>query len=132
VSKQVCLQNEISSVPPAQRICLTQKELIILTQDLEIITINFDTNEMRTVCSSQALRQNFDEKIKRYDQIIVASHYNNDSSLLTLTFTNPKLACVVDLSKKGQLYWNLPDMKVGMPLCMTSDVDKLIVAFDSN
>jgi hypothetical protein len=132
VSTKVCQQHEIGNLPPAQKIHFTQKELIIVTQDLEIIQIDLDTNEMKTVCSSEAFRSNFEDKIKRYDKVIVASHYNNDSSLLTLAHANPKLACIFDLSKNGSLFWNLPEMKVGMPLCMTSDMDKLFVTFDSN
>jgi hypothetical protein len=67
---------------------------------------------------------------RRYDKIALASHYNAHTNMITITF--PKFAAVYDISNKAQLYWNLPDMNVGMPLCITSCADDLVIAYDSN
>lgn len=50
---------------------------------------------------------------------------------MTLTFAHSKFNAIVDL-KTGKLFWNLPDLACGMPLCMTSDLDKLLLSYDSN
>lgn len=64
--------------------------------------------------------------------MITASHYNCDSGLLTLIFVNQKFSGVYDLANGASLFWNLPDMKIGQPLCMKSDMDKMLIAYDSN
>ena len=48
-------------------------------------------------------------------------------------FLNSKLTAVFDLTK-DQMYWQLPDLSsdLGVPLAVLSDMDKLILTYDSN
>ena len=40
---------------------------------------------------------------------------------------------MIDLNEIDKIYWNLPILaSAGVPLAMTSDMDKLLVAYDSN
>lgn len=71
--------------------------------------------------------------MRSYDQLVVSSHFNSQSQLLTLNFAHPEAFSVLSSQSVNQLFWNLPCMQeCGVPLAMTSDEDKLIVAYDSN
>ena len=56
-----------------------------------------------------------------------------DAGKVTIVFLNSKLSAVFDLAK-DQLYWQLPDMSsdLGQPLEVLSDMDKLVLTYDSN
>ncbi len=58
---------------------------------------------------------------------------NEDAGQLTLVFMNPKLTAIFDLSK-NQVFWQLPDLSLdlGHPLAVLSDMDKLVLTYDSN
>ena len=62
-----------------------------------------------------------------------SAHLNAQSKFLTLSFLHAKLFIVIDLNEKDKIHWSLPILaSAGIPLTMTSDVDKLLVAYDSN
>jgi hypothetical protein len=58
---------------------------------------------------------------------------NVDAGQLTLVFLTAKLTAIFDLAK-DLVYWQLPDLSVdlGIPLAVLSDMDKLLLTYDSN
>jgi len=72
------------------------------------------------------------------DQIVTAGHFNSAANRLVLSFADKKFFCVLDLAAAQSnaaevLYWRLPSLtKLGMPLVFASDMDKLLVGYDSN
>jgi len=51
---------------------------------------------------------------------------------MTLIFVNPAFSGIYTTA--GQLYWQLPQTSkdVGHPLALKSDMDKLVIAYDTN
>lgn len=71
--------------------------------------------------------------MRSYDQIVTGGHYNSASNRLVLAFAKQALFPVIDLAAKNEIYWHLPVMgDVGYPLVFASDMDKLLVGYDSN
>ena len=70
------------------------------------------------------------------DSIVTASHFNSVSNRLVLAFANSKFLTVLDLSAEdatSALYWRLPALcGESSPLVFASDMDKLLVGYDSN
>lgn len=65
------------------------------------------------------------------DKIILTAHFNPKTNNLVIASASGK-TLVLDLNKR-EVKWELPFVSsFGMPLCMTSDQDKLVVAYDSN
>lgn len=59
-------------------------------------------------------------------------HLNKSANRLVLALADPRYQPVIDLAK-SKIEWSLPHMKdCGTPLCMSSDIDKLLIAYDSN
>ncbi|MFO0117555.1 MAG: hypothetical protein ACK521_08045 [bacterium] len=73
-------------------------------------------------------------KLKPLDRIVRLLHVNTASRRLLMVLADPSLLPVVNFSQKmAKVEWNLPHMQdCGTPLCATSDLDKLLVAYDSN
>ena len=71
--------------------------------------------------------------MRLYDKIISNVNINVDAGQITLVFLNPKFTSIFDI-QKDNLYWQLPDLSLdfGLPLSLHSDMDKLIIAYDSN
>ena len=62
-----------------------------------------------------------------------SAHLNAHSKFLTLSFLHAKLFLVIDLNEQDKIHWSLPILaSAGVPLAMASDMDKLLVAYDSN
>ena len=71
--------------------------------------------------------------MRPHDQIVTAAHFNPVSNRLVLAFASSDHFSVVDLSVKDELYWRLPALlSQGTPLVFASDMDKLLVGYDSN
>ena len=75
--------------------------------------------------------------MRPYDQIVTAGHYNPVSNRLVLAFADTKYFSVIDLGatngSTSALYWRLPSLQSqGVPLVFASDMDKLLVGYDSN
>ena len=95
-----------------------------------MVKINLDSLDLKQALSPKVF-DSFESKLRRNDKIIVASHLNPTSNLLTLSMVNHSFNAVFDLTA-GQLFWHLPNLGMGLPLCMTSDMDKLTMVYDSN
>ena len=64
---------------------------------------------------------------------MTAGHYNPVSNRLVLSFASSDYFSVVDLGFPNELYWRLPALlSQGSPLVFASDMDKLLVGYDSN
>ena len=88
---------------------------------------------MEKLCSRSTFKKESSTKLRAYDKIVINGHLNSQSKFLTLALMHSKLFFVVDLNNKDKIEWNLPILAgTGVPLTMTSDMDKLIVAYDSN
>ena len=88
---------------------------------------------MEKLCSRSTLKKESSSKLRAYDKIVINGHFNAQSNFLTLALIHSKLFFVVDLNHKDKIEWSLPILAgTGVPLTMTSDMDKLIVAYDSN
>ncbi len=71
--------------------------------------------------------------MRELDSIVTACHYNPVSNRLVVAFANKSFFSVVDLSEKDSLYWRLPALACnGVPLVFASDMDKLLVGYDTN
>lgn len=71
--------------------------------------------------------------MRPHDQIVTAAHFNPISNRLVLAFASSDYFSVVDLSVKNELYWRLPALlSQGTPLVFASDMDKLLIGYDSN
>ena len=75
------------------------------------------------------------DEMRNYDQIVTVAHFNAASNRLVLSFANRSYFSVIDLVSETNdaLYWRLPSLNnLGTPLVLTSDMDKLLVGYDSN
>ena len=110
-------------------------KVLLITTDLSIVEINLSTFEIEELCTSQIFKastKNTVNKLRAYDRIITLSHFNPLSQQLFVHFANFKLFSMVDLKSKS-VVWNLPQLtSCGLPLSMTSDMDKLLVAYETN
>ena len=71
--------------------------------------------------------------MRDYDRVVTRGHYNPISNRLVLAFAHPAYLSVIDLSEKDSLYWRLPALaNLGSPLVFSSDMDKLLIGYDSN
>ena len=71
--------------------------------------------------------------MRAYDTIVTAGHFNATSNRLVLAFADQKYFLIIDLSQKNELYWTLPALaNLGTPIVFASDMDKLLVGYDSN
>lgn len=71
--------------------------------------------------------------MRDYDKIVTACHLNANSNRLVIAFANKAFLSVIDLSEANLLYWRLPSLSSnGTPLVFASDVDKLLVGYDTN
>lgn len=72
--------------------------------------------------------------MRLYDRVVSLVDYNSDSGHLVLIFANPLFSGIYNLqAQQGQqLYWQLPQLQVGRPLALHQDMDKLVIAYDSN
>ena len=71
--------------------------------------------------------------MRDYDRIVTRGHYNATSNRLVLAFAHPAYLSVIDLGEKDSLYWRLPALaNLGSPLVFSSDMDKLLIGYDSN
>ena len=67
------------------------------------------------------------------DKLIGQAYLNPKSNLLALSFINTKLFYIVDLAQTDKIDWCLPVLQdLGVPLAITGDIDKLVVAYDTN
>ena len=88
---------------------------------------------MQKLCSRQAFKKESSSKLRAYDKIVCSAHLNAHSKFLTLSFLHTKLFYVIDLNEQDKIHWSLPILaSAGVPLAMVSDMDKLLVAYDSN
>ena len=52
---------------------------------------------------------------------------------MTLALAHSRFFFIVDMNEENKIDWCLPILEgAGTPLAMTSDMDKLVVAYDSN
>ena len=67
---------------------------------------------------------------------MTCGHYNPTSNRLVLSFADKSYFSVIDLAAETSadaLYWRLPALRsLGFPLVFASDMDKLLVGYDSN
>jgi len=71
--------------------------------------------------------------MRDYDKVVTGTHLNSVSNRLVLAFASLKYFSVIDLGVKNTLFWRLPSLQnQGMPLVFASDIDKLLVGYDSN
>lgn len=80
--------------------------------------------------------ESVNEAMRVYDSVLTAAHFNPTSSRLVLSFAAKKYFSVLDLAAEQSsemLYWRLPALvNLGTPLVLASDMDKLLVGYDSN
>ena len=76
------------------------------------------------------------QEMRSYDQIVTCGQLNPASNRLVLSFADKSYFSVIDLaveSSADALYWRLPALNnLGAPLVFASDMDKLLVGYDSN
>ena len=108
-------------------------ELLIVDMDLTIFVANLKTFTITRLMDAQTLQRSL-PKLKPLDRIVRLLHVNPSSRRLLLVLADPSLLPVVEFSsKQPKVEWTLPYMQdCGTPLCVTSDLDKLLVAYDSN
>jgi len=51
--------------------------------------------------------------------------------MLIISFLKLSLFVAIDIKSKT-MYWSLPSIEKAVPLCCHSDLEKLVVAYDSN
>ena len=75
--------------------------------------------------------KNNSKPLKKYRKLINLVHFNPKSSSLFLSFLDLSLFLVLDI-KTSSISWVLPAITNELPLACVSDLDKLVVAYDSN
>jgi len=104
-----------------------------VTKELQIATLNIETNEVSNVCSRTLFDDSVDGTLRDYDLVVTGCHLNAVSNRLVIAFANKSLFSVIDLSQSNTLYWRLPSLaNQGTPLVFASDMDKLMVGYDTN
>ncbi len=138
LTRKVCSQAGIRKLPSAAFLAIKPTEdgqaeqLILVTKDLVVCTIDLKTCEITQVCNKSTFEQGQTE-MRDYDKIVTGAHFNPVSNRLVLAFASSKYFSVIDLGVKNTLYWRLPSLtNQGIPLVFSSDVDKLLVGYDSN
>ena len=73
------------------------------------------------------------EDINPMDLVINTSHWNSQSKRLVFSTLNPNLFTLIDLENGPHIEWRLPFVEsAGTPLAITSDFDKIVVAYETN
>lgn len=144
LTKKICVQNEIHSLPSSQRIFLKKEDegstkMILATTDLDIIEVDLTSFTLQLLCSKAVFKKAANQstahqkEFRPNDKVISLAYLNPKSNLLALSFVNSKHFHVVDLNQKDKLDWSLPVLQdLGVPLAITGDMDKLVVAYDTN
>ena len=138
LTRRICSQNGIERLPPASFLAFQPVEcrehevqLVMLTKDLQICTVNVESSEISQVCDKATFEQT--SEMRPYDQIVTAFHFNPVANRLVVALANKAYLSVIDLSEKNKLVWRLPALGgKGAPLVFASDMDKLLVGYDSN
>jgi hypothetical protein len=106
-------------------------ELLIVTTNLAILSVNVKDFTVRQLVASEVFENAF-AGIKECDKVVRFMHWNRAANQLVISLVNSEMLPVIDLSS-GEIVWTLPAMQeCGLPLCMASDIDKLLVVYDSN
>ena len=102
--------------------------------DASVIEVDLQNNQIRQVLSTTAFRQASKEKMRLYDKVVNLVDFNTDANQVTMVFANPAFSGIYNLSSQGTLHWQLPlaAKDLGKPLALKADMDKLVIAFDSN
>lgn len=105
----------------------------MVDMELTIFVANLKTFTITRLIDARTLQRSL-PKLKPLDRIVRLFHVNPVSRRLLLVLADPSLLPVVDFSsKQPKVEWTLPYMQdCGTPLCVTSDLDKLLVVYDSN
>ena len=132
LTQKLCL-NGVKHLPSAQKLSMVknedgQVELYMVDTDLNIFVANLKTFTFRRLIDlSTSLG-----KIRPADKIVRIMHVNPVTRRLYLALADSTLLPVIDLTK-SILEWKLPSMQAcGVPLAITSDSDKVLLAYDSN
>jgi hypothetical protein len=75
--------NSLGSLPACVWVKINGKQVICLTADLKVFSINLETLEVLDVAEIDAL---VSDKLKRYDKLINCAEFNAASSILALNF----------------------------------------------
>jgi hypothetical protein len=105
-----------------------QVEMYIVDYELNILVANLTTFTLtRLINLASSL-----DKLRPADKIVRVMHVNASTRKMFIALADSSLIVVVDLTR-ATLEWKLPSMQgCGIPLAITSDADKAIVAYDSN
>ena len=96
-----------------------------MTANLEVASLNLASSEILGLATIPDITRD-------YDKVIVAAHHNPESKLLFLALANTAQTLVFDLFE-GITKWQVPYIASnGTALCMASDSEKLLIAYDSN
>lgn len=99
--------------------------------DASVIEVDLESTKMKEVLSTQVYKQVTRTKMRQYDQVVLKANYNQNNHYLTLTFANPTYNGIYNLQTSA-LFWQLPQINNGLILSLCSDVDKLLLVYDTN
>jgi len=106
--------------------------LLMITSELNVLIIDLETLKISELMNIERELEKNVKKLRSYDRVVCFSHLNYDSGLLTVSFANRALFSIFDIKDKKAFFWNLPKMDRARPLCITSDLEKMVVCYDSN
>ena len=104
----------------------------MITAELNVLVIDLESLKIEELMNLKSELDKNVTKMRSYDRIICFTDYNMSSGLLTVNFANRSLFSVFDIKDKKNFFWNLPKMDRARPLCISSDLEKMVVCYDSN
>ena len=145
LTRKITSQAGLPRLPPASFLAIQPsvegkpEQLILVSKALQVCSIDLQTCEIKQICDKEAFEgttTNQAQEMRSYDQGVTGGHYNPISNRLILAFANKSYFSVVDLvaeASADSLYWRLPALSnLGTPIVFASDMDKLLVGYDSN
>lgn len=95
--------------------------------ELNVFVANLKTFTFKRILDAKTF-----PTLRPLDKIVRICHVNSSTKKMVLSLADSQHLLLVDLVK-ASLEWNLPFMQeCGIPLSVTSDFDKVVVAYDSN
>jgi len=139
LTQKICQVNGLQELPAAQSFHListshddTTDHLVMITAELSVLLIDLESLQIEELMNLQEELDKNVTKMRSYDRVICFTDFNFSSGLLTVSFANRALFSVFDVTNKKSFFWNLPKMDRARPLCVSSDLEKMVVCYDSN
>lgn len=121
----------MKNLPAAQHLIFDGSKLLLVLIDASVIEVDLESNAIKEVLSASVYRQVTKTKMRLYDKVVLKANYNPNNHYLTLIFANPTFNGIYNLLSSA-LYWQLPQVVKGLALSLCSDMDKLLVVYDTN